>query len=265
MAVLKLNNISFSYRQQHIFNQVSLQFGAGKLIGIVGPNGCGKSTLLKLLARQIQPDTGDILVKGKALHRYSTKSLACEIAFLPQNPISPLGITVEQLLQYGRHPHQSWFNQWGKEDRDSVDAATQLLGLADYLHRPLAELSGGQRQRAWLGMILAQDTDIVLLDEPTSALDIGHQVEVMECISHIASMGKTVVLVIHDLAAAARYCNEVIALRDGAIVANGTAKSVVTETLVAQLFDTHVDILYAPQDDAPVIVPRRKYLHSEPM
>ncbi|MEH6533273.1 MAG: ABC transporter ATP-binding protein [Photobacterium frigidiphilum] len=258
MTLLTMSNIGFSYDEKSVFHNVSIQLNRGKLVGIVGPNGGGKSTLLKLIAKQMEPHSGDITLEGKPLSQYSMKALAKQVAYLPQHPLSPAGITVEQLVQYGRHPHQSWFNQWNDKDAEQVNQAIELMQLSDILQQPVTSLSGGQRQRAWLAMILAQDTDLILLDEPTSALDIGHQIEVMESISHMVASGKTVVLVIHDLAAAARYCDELIAIGNNAVVASGSVNEVVTKTLIDDLYDTNVDILYAPFDQAPVIVPRRQ-------
>ncbi|MDV5171359.1 ABC transporter ATP-binding protein [Photobacterium rosenbergii] len=259
MTMLDIEGVGFGYDSKLVFDNVSFGLGQGKLVGIVGPNGGGKSTLLKLMARQLEPSCGQLRLKGKTLGSYSMKALAKQLAFLPQQPVSPAGITVEQLVQYGRHPHQGWFNQWSEEDAKQVARAIAWMKIEDLLQQPVVSLSGGQRQRAWLAMILAQDTDIILLDEPTSALDIGHQTEVMESISKMTSLGKTVVLVIHDLAAAARYCDELVALGEHGVVAAGAVEQVITKPLIDKLYDTNVDIVPAPFDGAPVIVPRRHF------
>ena len=263
MTLLNMQDLSFAYHKKPVLKEISLSLSAGKLIGIVGPNGGGKSTLLKLMAKQLEPTQGEVLLKDKALEHYSARSLAKQVAFLSQQPVTPAGITVEQLVQYGRHPHQSWFNQWNQEDAEQVATAIELMQLKYILQQPVASLSGGQRQRAWLAMIVAQDTDLILLDEPTSALDIGHQTEVLECISQMTEAGKTVVIVIHDLVAAARYCDEIIAISNQQVVAMGTAKEVVTKRVIDTLYDTNVDILEAPFDQAPVIVPRRHRFRVE--
>jgi len=262
MALLTTQNLSFSYSKKSILENLSLTLPAGKLIGIVGPNGCGKSTLLKLMAKQLESTQGEVLFKGKPLAEYAARDLAKQVAFLSQQPVTPAGITVEQLVQYGRHPHQSWFNQWNEDDASQVASAIDFMQLHDILQQPIASLSGGQRQRAWLAMIVAQNTDLILLDEPTSALDIGHQTEVLECISQMAEAGKTVVIVIHDLAAAARYCDEIIAISDKQIIAMGEAKEVITKAVINRLYNTDVDIIEAPFDQAPVIVPRRRQFRA---
>lgn len=263
MSLLSVRNLCFSYAprtaERPTLDAVSLELPPGQLIGIVGPNGGGKSTLVKLLARQERPEAGDISLCGQPLNAFSTRDLARHLAYLPQRPLTPPGITVEQLVQYGRHPHQGWLRQWSAEDRLKVDEACRAMAIETLLHAPLSELSGGQAQRAWLAMILAQDTAVVLLDEPTSALDIGHQADVMEAIHSMTLRGKTVVIVMHDLAAAARYCDRLIALQGGRVVASGPARGVMTKALVDRLYDTSVDILAAPEDGAPVIVPRRRH------
>jgi iron complex transport system ATP-binding protein len=257
-AQLRVHNLSFAYPGKSVLQDISFELPKGKLIGIVGPNGSGKSTLLKLLARQLPLQGGEVELNGTPLQRYGMKALARELAFLPQRPVMAEGIRVEQLVQYGRHPHQGWFNQWSEEDALQVSRARDAMQLQGIWQQVASSLSGGQAQRAWLGMILAQNTDLVLLDEPTSALDIGHQAEVMEAVLNIVVEGRTVLIVIHDLGVAARYCDEIIALDNGRIAAMGSAREVINKPLVDQLYDTDVDILAAPDDGAPVVVPRRR-------
>ena len=257
-AQLRVHNLSFAYPGKSVLQDISFELPKGKLIGIVGPNGSGKSTLLKLLARQLPLQGGEVELNGTPLQRYGMKALARELAFLPQRPVMAEGIRVEQLVQYGRHPHQGWFNQWSEEDALQVSRARDAMQLQDIWQQVASSLSGGQAQRAWLGMILAQNTDLVLLDEPTSALDIGHQAEVMEAVLNIVAEGRTVLIVIHDLGVAARYCDEIIALDNGRIAAMGPAREVINKALVDQLYQTDVDILAAPDDGAPVVVPRRR-------
>ncbi len=263
--LLDVEDLHFSYPQKTVLQGISFQVAPGQLVGIVGPNGCGKSTLLKLLARQQIPDRGTIRLGGQPLPLYAHKTLARQLAYLPQRPLLPAGILVDQLVQYGRYPHQSWLRQWSDEDSRLVAAARDRLQLANIWQQPVASLSGGQAQRAWLGMILAQDSELILLDEPTSALDLGHQADVLEAIHQMTQLGKTVLMVIHDLGAAARYCDQLLALADGQIAAWGPAREVINKPLIEQLYGTEVDILQAPFDAAPVIVPRRRPLPPELM
>ncbi|CCQ11006.1 Ferrichrome transport ATP-binding protein FhuC (TC 3.A.1.14.3) [Pseudoalteromonas luteoviolacea B = ATCC 29581] len=258
--MISCKELSFHYQQQHVLNNIEFTANANQLLGIVGPNGCGKSTLLKLMAGHLSPHSGHIETEQGDLSTCHRREKAKQVAYLPQYPLAPKGLTVEQLLRFGRHPHQTWFQQWQKQDSQILEDIIERLHLSPLLKKDIALLSGGQRQKAWLGMTLAQDTPVILLDEPTSALDIGHQVDVMESISHISRLGKTVVLVIHDLAMAARYCDRILAIHSGSIKACGEARTVISAQLVHDLYGTHVDILAAPQDQSPVIVPRRKSL-----
>lgn len=265
MSVLSAQALSFAYHGQRVLEEVSFELPRGKLIGIVGPNGSGKSTLLRLLARQLPLQQGEVRLHSRPLQDYGMKELARTLAFLPQRPLLADGIRVEQLVQYGRHPHQGWFSQWSAEDARQVARARAAMQLDALWQQPAASLSGGQAQRAWLGMILAQNTELILLDEPTSALDIGHQAEVMEAVLRIAAEGRSVLIVIHDLGVAARYCDQLIALADGRIQAMGPPREVISKALIDRLYSTDVDILTAPGDGAPVIVPRRRHLHSAPL
>lgn len=261
MSLLRVRELSFSYNQRAqarpTLEGVSFSLQPGSLVGVVGPNGCGKSTLLKLLAAQQRPASGEILLDGQPLASLSTRQRAQRMAYLPQRPLVPTGINVEQLVQYGRHPHQGWLRQWSAEDSHLVEQALDALQLQPLRQRSVADLSGGQVQRVWLAMVMAQNTPLVLLDEPTSALDIGHQTEVMEAINALTASGRTVLIVMHDLACAARYCDQLIAMADGRVQAVGAAREVISKTLIERLYNTEVDILSAPGDGAPVIVPRR--------
>ncbi|MFC3034655.1 ABC transporter ATP-binding protein [Pseudoalteromonas fenneropenaei] len=256
--MIACHNLSFHYQQHTLLHNIEFTANPQQLLGIVGPNGCGKSTLLKLLAGHLTPNTGSIATAQGCLQRLGRRQRAQQVAYLPQYPVAPRGLTVEQLLRFGRHPHQTWYQQWQRQDSQILDDVISLLHLEPLLAKDVALLSGGQRQKAWLGMTLAQDTPVILLDEPTSALDIGHQVEVMESIAHISNMGKTVILVIHDLAMAARYCDQILAINGGKVAAFGDAKQVINGALVQELYGAKVDILAAPEDHSPVIVPRRK-------
>ncbi|MGW4896253.1 ABC transporter ATP-binding protein [Kitasatospora sp. NPDC004240] len=239
-----------------VLNGIDLDVPAGRVVAIVGPNGCGKSTLLRSIARLHRPDAGRVLVGGEDVWKLRPRRAAHRVALLPQSPQAPEAVTVAGLVRYGRHPHQGLFRQWSADDERLTAEALRATGVAELADRRLDRLSGGQRQRCWLAMVLAQDTPVVLLDEPTSALDLGHAVEVLELVRRVAAGGRTVVMVLHDLAAAARYADLLVALRDGAVVACGPPREVVDAALVRALYDIDSDVLDAPGDGAPVIVPR---------
>lgn len=236
---------------------VDLTVAPGQVVAIVGPNGCGKSTLLRCIARLHRPEAGRVLVGGDDLWRMRPREAAHRVALLPQSPRAPEGLTVAGLVRYGRHPHQGLFRQWSRTDEQVVAEALTATGVTDLADRRVDQLSGGQRQRCWIAMVLAQQTPIVLLDEPTSALDLGHQVEVLELAREVARSGRTVVMVLHDLISAARYADVLVAMRDGRVVAQGS-REVVDTALVRQLYDLEADVLSAPGDGAPVVVPRAR-------
>ncbi|MFJ9442465.1 ABC transporter ATP-binding protein [Kitasatospora sp. NPDC101235] len=222
---------------------------------IVGPNGCGKSTLLGGLARTIAPRSGAVLLDGKPLTSLSTRGIARIIGLLPQSATAPDGLTVRDLVRYGRQPHQGLLRQWSAADAEAVEHALTAADLHELADRPLDTLSGGQRQRAWIAMAVAQDTDILMLDEPTSALDMGHALEVLEMVRGLTGRGRTVVLVLHDLTTACRYADHMVAMRDGRVAAQGAPRDIVTPELVRELYGVESAILTDPVHGTPVVCP----------
>ena len=189
---------------------------------IVGPNACGKSTLLRALARMLKPRVGTVILDGQAIGSLPSKEVARRLGLLPQSSIAPDAITVADLVARGRYPHQGILRQWSRDDEQAVALAMRRTAVDDLAGRAVDELSGGQRQRVWLAMALAQQTPLMLLDEPTTFLDIAHQLEVLDlCADLHEQHGHTVVTVLHDLNHACRYATHLIAMREGAIVAEG--------------------------------------------
>ena len=204
---LRTENLTVSYGAQTVLDGLSLALPAGKITALLGPNGCGKSTLLNCFSRLLTPDSGEILLDEKPIAGFSARQLARRLALLPQHHLSPEGITVRELVSYGRSP---WLSLWGRlsaEDNERVNVAMSQTRTRNLADRRLTQLSGGQRQRAFLAMVLAQDTPLILLDEPTTYLDINHQVELMRLMVELKRQGKTVVTVLHDLNQASRYCD----------------------------------------------------------
>lgn len=255
MSPITINNLSASHGARAVLHDISLAFKPGEVTVIAGPNGCGKSTLLRCLARLHRPDAGQVQVGSQDVWTVPARDSARLLAMLPQAPITPEGISVAALVRYGRHPHQGLLRQWSAHDERAVHKALHDTGTSDLASRPLSQLSGGQRQRCWLAMALAQETPVLLLDEPTSMLDLGHQVEVLDLVRQLARAGRTVVMVLHDLGAAARYGDTLVAMRDGRVAASGRPRSVVTAALVRELYGIEADILAAPHDGAPLVVP----------
>jgi iron complex transport system ATP-binding protein len=185
-----------------------------------------------------------------------TREVAKVLGVLPQSPIAPEGLTVADLIARGRHPHQAWYRQWSSDDEAAVAEALGWTGITEFAERTVDELSGGQRQRAWISMALAQGTDLVLLDEPTTFLDLAHQVDVLDLVERLnTEAGRTVVMVLHDLNMAARYAQRLIAMRAGRIIAAGTPREVLTESLLQEVFELDARVLTDPVAGTPLIVP----------
>lgn len=223
---LRTENLTVSYGAQTVLDGLSLALPAGKITALLGPNGCGKSTLLNCFSRLLTPDSGEILLDEKPIAGFSARQLARRLALLPQHHLSPEGITVRELVSYGRSP---WLSLWGRlsaEDNERVNVAMSQTRTRNLADRRLTQLSGGQRQRAFLAMVLAQDTPLILLDEPTTYLDINHQVELMRLMVELKRQGKTVVTVLHDLNQASRYCDHLVVLASGRVMAQGAPEAV---------------------------------------
>lgn len=250
---LQTRDLSMGYGDSNVLQGLDLHLPDGKVTAIVGPNGCGKSTLLAGLARLHKPSGGAVLLNGKVITRLPTREVAQTLALLPQYASAPDGLTVAELIRFGRQPHQRLLQQWSEHDQAIVDAALQAADLVELADRPLQSMSGGQRQRAWIAMAIAQDTPLLLLDEPTSALDLGHQVEVFDLIRQLAASGKTIVMVVHDLSSACRYADHLVAMHDGRIIAEGAPAEVVTPDLVQALYGIECVLLQDPLYGTPII------------
>lgn len=257
-ASLRAKELAAGHQQHLVIEGLNLNLPKQQVTAIVGPNGCGKSTLLNTLGRILAPKGGQVLLDGKDIHTLPSKQVAQKLALLPQDTTAPEGMTVLDLVRFGRQPHQQWYSQWSTEDQHIVQAALKAANLLELQHRELDKLSGGQRQRAWIAMAIAQDTPLLLLDEPTSALDLGHQIEVFELIQSLTQEGKTVAMVVHDLLNAARYADYLVAMKAGEIIAEGTPQEVLTAELVYELYQVHCQVMPDPISGAPLLVNIRR-------
>ncbi|MFI6318944.1 ABC transporter ATP-binding protein [Nonomuraea sp. NPDC050556] len=256
MTRLRAQGLSLGYDDRTIISNLDVDVLDRKVTAIVGANACGKSTLLRGLARLLKPREGAVFMDGRPLADLSTLDVAKVLGLLPQTPVAPDGITVADLVGRGRYPHQGWFRRWTERDHEAVTLALDATDTTDLIDRQLRGLSGGQRQRVWVAMALAQDTDLLLLDEPTTYLDINHQVELLRLLRKLnAESGKTIVAVLHDLNLASRYCDHIIAMADGAIVAEGTPQEVITAELVGKVFGLSCVIVPCPVAGTPIVVP----------
>ncbi|NMM92283.1 ABC transporter [Rhodococcus sp. SRB_17] len=253
---LVAQNLTLGYGDRIIVDGLDLEIPTGVITTVIGPNGCGKSTLLRALGRLLKPKSGSVVLDGKAISSMKTKEVARILGMLPQTPVAPEGLTVADLVARGRHPHQSWIRQWSSDDEGEVAQALALTGVSDLADRPVDQLSGGQRQRAWISMALAQGTDILLLDEPTTYLDLAHSMEVLDLVDQLhEEMGRTVVMILHDLNLAVRYSDHLIVMRDGAVVAAGIPKDIISAELLLEVFGLEAVVIDDPVSDRPLIVP----------
>lgn len=248
--------LSVGYEQKKVLERLEFRANPGELTVLVGPNGCGKSTLLKAISRVLPLAGGAVCLAGQDIRTLARRDVARLMSFLPQGPIAPEGLTVRELVAQGRFPHQTLLRQWSQEDAQAVERALDQTNLVDLAERPVSDLSGGQRQRAWIAMVLAQDTPVMLLDEPTAFLDLKVQVDLL-CLLHAVArqQGRTVVLVLHDLNIAASLADRIVMMRDGAIQAEGSVAEVFTAENLKRVFELEASILTDPNTGRPMCAP----------
>lgn len=253
MARLYTEQLCIGYEDRLIVKELSVNIPDKKVTTIIGPNGCGKSTLLKAITRIISHQSGSVILDGGNISKESTKLLAKKMAILPQTPESASGLTVGELVSYGRFPYQKGFGRLTKKDYEVIDWALEVTGTKDFKFRSVDALSGGQRQRVWIAMALAQETDIIFLDEPTTYLDLAHQLEVLELLQKLnAEQERTIVMVLHDLNQAARFADFIIALKDGEIVKAGDCEEVICHDVLKKVFHIDAEIGRDPRTNKPM-------------
>ncbi|OHV76850.1 ATP-binding cassette domain-containing protein [Rhizobium sp. LCM 4573] len=245
--LLSLREVSFAIERQVLLHPLSLDLPAGKSIALIGHNGSGKSTLLKLIGRQQEPTSGKILFEGQSLESWPARAFARRLAYLPQRTPAAPGMLVKELVALGRYPWHGALGRFSAADRAKVEEAIELTGIGAFADRMVDSLSGGERQRVWLAMLVAQDATCLLLDEPISALDIGHQLEVLQLTHDLCrEKGITIITVLHDVNMAARFCDQIIALHSGRLIANGRPDEVMTPEELARIYDVRMDIIHQP-------------------
>ncbi|OIU68793.1 ABC transporter ATP-binding protein [Rossellomorea aquimaris] len=255
MVRLYTNEINIGYGDQLIVKDLSVQIPDKKVTTIIGSNGCGKSTLLKAITRIISHQSGNVLLDGEDISKGNTKELAKKMAILPQTPESASGLTVGELVSYGRFPHQKGMGRLSKKDYEVINWALDVTGITDFKYRQVDTLSGGQRQRVWIAMALAQETDIIFLDEPTTYLDMAHQLEVLELLQKLnAEQERTIVMVLHDLNQAARFADYIVAMKEGEIVKAGDCEEVITHEVLKKVFNIDAAIGRDPRTNKPMCI-----------
>lgn len=253
---LLTQDLTVGYGDQTIVDKLNLSVPNGKITALVGANGSGKSTILKTMARIMKPMAGGVMLDGQMIHTKSTKEVAKELAILPQNPTAPDGLTVYELVGYGRYPHQKGMGSMTKEDRKIIHWAIKVTGMMEFYDRAVDQLSGGQRQRAWIAMALAQQTNILFLDEPTTFLDMAHQLEVLKLLQKLnKEEQRTIIMVVHDLNHAARFAHHMVAIKSGSVVSSGAPAKVVTPDVLREVFAIEADIITDPRTGGPLCLP----------
>lgn len=256
-TAIRVEGVSLGYHGHPVIDALDLVLPAGKTTAIVGPNACGKSTLLRGIARLHPLDAGRVTIDGVDAASLSRRDLARRVGVLPQSSIAPDGVRVAELVARGRFPHQGWFGRHSSDDDAVVLRSLEATGTAELAERRLEELSGGQRQRVWIAMVLAQQTDAVLLDEPTTYLDVTHQLELLDLLSELnTERGTTVVMVLHELNLAARYADHLVVMSAGKVMAEGDPSRVLSRELVADAFGLDAEVVADPITGGPLMVPR---------
>ncbi|PFR35688.1 ABC transporter ATP-binding protein [Bacillus cereus] len=253
MATLAVDAVSVGYNEGLIIDGLTVEIPEGKITTIIGPNGCGKSTLLKTASRILKAKQGTVYLDGKAIEKQPTKEIAKKMAILPQTAEVPTGLTVFELVSYGRFPHQKGFGTLKEEDYRYINWALEVTGMKEFANRPAEALSGGQRQRVWIAMALAQGTELLVLDEPTTYLDMAHQLEVLNLLKKLnEEEGRTIVMVIHDLNHASRFSDHMIALKAGKLMKQGTPDEVMTSETLRNVFEIEAQIVPCPVNCKPI-------------
>ncbi|MBD5638012.1 ABC transporter ATP-binding protein [Clostridium botulinum] len=255
MNSITTTNLAIAYEDKLIVDGLNMNIPKGKITTIIGPNGCGKSTVLKTVGRILKPKEGLVYLNGDDIRNLSTKEVAQKMAILPQSPQAQGGLTVGELVSYGRFPHKKGFGKLSPEDKKVIQWALDITKLTELEVTMVDNLSGGQRQRVWIAMALAQQTDLILLDEPTTYLDMAYQLEVLELLYNLnRKQSCTIVMVLHDLNLAARFADYMIAIRSGSIISHGTPEEIMTKKVLKDTFNIDAEIVWGSKTGRPTCI-----------
>lgn len=240
--MIEVKEITRSYGEKVILDAVSLSVPRGKITSLIGSNGAGKSTLLSIISRLLKQNEGVVLLDSKDISAYKSRILARHLSILKQANHLEMKLTVRELVSFGRFPYTQ--GRLTADDRRQVEEAIEVLNLQDIADQYVDELSGGQKQRAFLAMVVAQDTDYILLDEPLNNLDMKHAVQIMKTLRYLCdSKGKTIVMVMHDINFAARYSDYIVALKDSKIAFFDEVDKVIEPDILQKVFDMKFTIV----------------------
>jgi iron complex transport system ATP-binding protein len=239
--MVDIKSVFKKYNQKHVVEDVSVKIEKGTITSFIGPNGAGKSTLISMISRLIAKDNGEITIDGQDIMKVKDNELAKKISILKQSNAINLKLTIRELVSFGRFPYSQ--GKLKKEDWEKIDQAIDYMELRDMQDKYLDELSGGQRQRAHIAMVIAQDTEYILLDEPLNNLDMRHSVQIMKTLRRLVDeLGKTIVIVIHDINFASCYSDQIVALKNGKIVKQGRTCDVIDECVLKDIYDMDINI-----------------------
>jgi len=250
---VETENLRIGYSDNIVVESLNMKIKKGKVTSIIGANGCGKSTILKAIGRIIKKKSGSVYINGYDIDYQKSKEIAKQVSILSQISVAPSTLTCYELVSYGRFPYQKGFGMMSQEDRTIVNWALESTNLTSFRDRPIGSLSGGQRQRVWIAMALAQNGNIILLDEPTTYLDLSCQLEILELLLKLnRENGTTIVMVLHDLNLAAKYSDNLIAIKDGKIFKSGITEDVITEKMLNECFGVSAEIIVDKESGKPL-------------
>ncbi|WNS75810.1 ABC transporter ATP-binding protein [Bacillus sp. DTU_2020_1000418_1_SI_GHA_SEK_038] len=239
--MIQVRALSKFYGKKPVVENVTVDIHPGKITSFIGPNGAGKSTLLSMVSRLIEADTGEVLIENSHVKKMKSNDFSKRVSILKQSNYMNVRLTIRELVSFGRFPYSK--GHLNEEDEKMVDQAIKYMGLTDMQHDFLDELSGGQRQRAFIAMVIAQDTDYILLDEPLNNLDMKHSVQIMKILRRLVDeLGKTVVIVLHDINFASVYSDRIVALKDGKVVKNGPTNEIIQSDSLKEIYDMDIPI-----------------------
>ncbi len=239
--MIQVKNISKFYGEKAVVDDVTVDIHPEKITSFIGPNGAGKSTLLSMVSRLLDADTGEVIVESERAKDMKSKDFAKKVSILRQSNFMNVRLTIRELVAFGRFPHSK--GRLNAKDNELIEEAMKYMDLLDIQDRFLDELSGGQRQRAFIAMVIAQDTDYILLDEPLNNLDMKHSVQIMKILRRLVDeLGKTVVIVLHDINFASVYSDRIVALKDGRIVRDGPTDEIINSEALKEIYDMDIPI-----------------------
>ena len=240
---MEVKELEFSYGKERVLNHISFKIPKGKITTLIGANGCGKSTLFNVMTKNLRAHTGGIFLDGKNINQIPLKQFAKQVSIVHQYNVAPNDLTVEKLIGYGRIAHSGFYKSNKDEDEKLIGWAMEITDVAELKNSRISDLSGGQRQRVWIAMALAQKTKILFLDEPTTYLDIRYQIEILKLIKRLnKEFGITIITVLHDINQAIHYSDEIIAMKDGKIIAQGVPQNVITEEAIKEVYDIDLKV-----------------------